>query len=116
MDDIIALRIDSLLMQIDKIQNDLNGYTLDEFAKSDLLVRATCFSLVQIGEQMNRLEESLGKKFPNLPWREARRMRNLIVHVYNKVDAEEVFATYKNDLESLKREFLKIKEVLFCNN
>ena len=40
-------RIDTILKHIQTIKNDVGNKTLEEFQKSDLLVRATCFSLVQ---------------------------------------------------------------------
>lgn len=94
------------------IQNDLANKTYEEFEKSDLLVRATAFSLMQIGEQMNKLETVFKDRYPELPWTDARRMRNLIVHVYVKVDAAQVYETATTDLDTLKEYFSKIKQDL----
>lgn len=104
-----VMRIDLLLKHIDIIHSDLDSLTLKDFEKSDLLVRATCFSLVQIGEQMNKLEEKYRNNYPDVPWSEARKMRNIIVHVYNKVDAEQVWLTATKDLNQLKDMFERIK-------
>ena len=103
------MRIDLLVKHINVIQNDLENLKLNDFKKSDVLVRATCFSLVQIGEQMNKLEEKFKDNYPEIPWSSARKMRNLIVHVYNKVDAEQVWLTAKQDLTDLKNKFEAIK-------
>ena len=99
-------RVNAILRHIDTIQSDIKDYSLEDFKKSDLLVRATCFSLSQIGEQMSKLEETLRPKYQSIPWNSAIRMRTLIVHVYNKVKAEVVYNTSKNDLEELKQQFL----------
>ena len=98
-----------LLKQIALIQNDLADKSLDDFQKSDLLARATAFSLMQIGEQMNKLEKTFKDLYPELPWRDARDMRNIIAHVYSKVDAAQVYSTAKQDLEILKKYFEKIR-------
>ena len=45
MDEITLLRIDSVLKHIDEVLNDTSGVTLDELKKSNLLLRATCFSV-----------------------------------------------------------------------
>ena len=100
------LRIKTLIDHIDVVKSDLEGLTLQEFKKSDLLVRATCFSLSQIGEQMNKLQKALEPRYSKFPWKEANKMRTLIVHIYNKVKAEIVYNTVKNDLDSLKDSFL----------
>lgn len=64
MDEITLLRIDSVLKHIDEVLNDTNGVTLDELKKSNLLLRATCFSVAQIGETMNQ-SLSIGTKLTN---------------------------------------------------
>lgn len=98
-----------LIKHINLIQSDLKDKTIDDFKKSDLLVRATCFSLVQIGEQMIKLEDKYRQNYPDVPWSSARKMRNIIVHVYNKIDAEQVWSTAKQDLDELKNKFEIIK-------
>ena len=105
-------RIDTILKHIQTIKNDVGNKTLEEFQKSDLLVRATCFSLVQIGEHMARLEEKIGSDYPNLPWRKAKNMRNLIVHVYNHVKSEIIYNTIQNDLDELENEITLVKNEL----
>lgn len=55
MDDKTLLRIDSLLKHIDIVLNDTKDLTIDELRQHDLLLRATCFSIAQIGETMNQL-------------------------------------------------------------
>lgn len=108
-------RIITILKHIDTIQNDVGDMSLSEFKQSDLLVRATCFSLCQIGEHMNKLEKDFGSRYPNIPWRDAIDMRNLIVHVYNKVKAEIVYKTVKNNLKDLTDGLLVIKKDLETN-
>lgn len=106
----IMQRIDGILRQIERIQTEMDGVSFDEFSQKRLLPEAVSFSLAQIGERMNKLEELLSDRYPTLPWKEARKMRNLIVHDYDHVDFGIVFATVTNDLPALKRDFLKIKE------
>ena len=101
-------RIQVLLKHIDIIQTDCKNISYQDFKKSDLLVRATCFSVVQIGEQMTKLENVLSPKYSELPWHDAINMRTLMVHVYDKVKTEVVYNTIKNDLENLKIGFLAI--------
>ena len=103
------LRIESIITHIELIENDLKDMTLDDFKKSDLYVRGTCFSLMQIGEQLSKLHDIFGEEYPEIPWREAIKLRTLIVHVYNKVDAEEIYKVAQNDLPSLKESIKAIK-------
>ena len=107
-----VLRVDTIIKFIDTAINDVGSKTKEEFGESDLLVRGACFCLVQIGEQMNNLEKELSKDYPNIPWDKAIGMRNLIVHVYNKVKYEPIYWTIKNDLPSLRQSFVEIRNNL----
>lgn len=106
------LRVDTVIKFIDTAINDVGTKSLKEFGESDLLVRGTCFCIVQITEQMNNLEKELSKDYPNVPWDKAVKMRNLIVHVYNKVKYEPVYWTVKNDLPALRQSFVEIRNNL----
>ena len=110
MDDLLLDRIDSLLEHIDFIEEDIKGKTFDEFCESSMMVRATCFSLVQIVEQMISLERHFKKANIDIPWKSARDMRNIIVHVYNKVNFQEVYKTITTDLPNLKKAFVETRE------
>ena len=116
MDEITLLRIDSLLKHVDQVLNDTNGVTLEELRRSNLLLRATCFSIAQIGETMNQLAKTLGEKYWNLPWSGARKMRNIIVHDYGNADVEQVYSTIVEDLPNLKTAFLAIKNDVQFNS
>ena len=116
MDESVFYRIDSLLEHIDLVLNDTAGVSIEELTNSSLLLRATCFSIAQIGERMVQLENILSKKYPDLPWLDARGMRNIIVHDYGKADVKQVFKTIHNDLPGLKSRFLSIREELKKTN
>ena len=110
MDNKALLRINSLLRHIDLVLSDMKEVDFTHFEESDVLYRATCFSISQIGEQMARLQDKIGDKYPDLPWVLSRRMRNFIVHDYDNVKPEVVYSTATEDLPLLKEEFSKIKK------
>ena len=43
-------RINTIIKHVEVVENDLNGITLAKFKELDVLVRATAFSIAQIGE------------------------------------------------------------------
>ena len=112
---LIVQRIDNLLEHIDLILNDTKEISFQDLDKSSLLLRATCFSISQIGEIMNHLEKELSNKYANLPWISARRMRNMIVHDYVGTDIQQVYSTIKLDLPMLKDSFMAIRKDLISN-
>jgi uncharacterized protein with HEPN domain len=54
-----------------------------------------------IGEAASRLAPETQSKFPNLPFRNMRGMRNIIAHDYGEVDIEQVWKTAATDLDEL---------------
>ena len=110
--EVLVLRIRVLLNHIDEVLKDTVDMTAVDLKDNSVLLRATCFSIGQVGEQMINVEKELKDKYPDLPWKRARGMRNLIVHEYERIDSEMVFSTIKNDLVPLKTAFEKIKAEL----
>lgn len=110
---LLIYRIDSLLEHIDLVLEDTKGLTASQIKDSSLLVRATCFSISQIGEIMNHLEKDLSSRYKSIPWVGARRMRNVIVHDYGSADILQIYSTICDDLPTLKLSFIEIKKDLF---
>ena len=44
---------------------------------------------------MNQIEKELSPKYDQLPWIDARKMRNVIVHDYVGTDMGQIYYTYK---------------------
>lgn len=108
MDKLLKYRIENLIEHIDLVLNDTNGVSFEELIQNSILLRATCFSIAQIGEMMVQLEKHLHEKYPNLPWQNARKMRNVIVHDYRGTELDTVYLTIHNNLPQLKNAFLDI--------
>ena len=110
MDKKVTMRIDSLLKHIDLVLTDSKGADIGSLNDDSVLLRAVCFSVAQIGEQMITLEKKIGSLYPNLPWHGARVMRNFLIHEYQHVDASYVASTIENDLPQLKEAFINIRK------
>lgn len=71
--------------------------------KLDLL----CMPLIVIGELVKKIDkltdQSLLKNYPAIPWAEIKGMRNIVVHDYFNIDAEEIFNTCKEDIPRLSK-------------
>lgn len=112
MNDRTVHRIDGVLKQIDGIQKRINGISYEKFVNSSLIMDVISFRLLQLGERMIKLEQLLKDKYPDLPWYQARIMRNIIAHDYENANPRIIYDTAANDLESLKECFLRIKDDL----
>lgn len=96
---------------LEKIRSYLSKTTEADFLKQEEAFDAVCMQLLQLGEQVKRLEESPDRVIQNfadeVDWPALRGLRNRISHSYVSVDAKQVwqFATLElDDIEhSLKR-------------
>lgn len=75
-----------------------------EFMESDLVQYAVLRSLQTLAESCKRLSDSLKTSHPEIPWKSIIGLRNILVHDYLGVDAEEIWKIVELDLPRLKRQ------------
>lgn len=91
--------------KIEIITKDLSYESyLEDWIKQDAIFR----NIEIIGEAIANVEEELKKNYPNVPWVQAKGMRNFLIHEYFKVDHDAVWETYQNHLPILKIQILSI--------
>lgn len=110
--EVILLRIDEIIKQIDIVTNDFENLKLDDLKPDSLLGRATAFSIEQICEHMSKLKKIFENDWPSIPWNKIYDTRIVIAHMYLKIEPKYIYETVKKDLPSLRAELLKLKESL----
>jgi uncharacterized protein with HEPN domain len=74
---------------------------------------AICMMLIVIGEALKKLDTvsggSLLPQYPEVDWKKAMGMRDIITHHYADVNAEAVFLTCQNKIPQLLRTIQKIE-------
>jgi uncharacterized protein with HEPN domain len=75
---------------------------------SDRLLNLALTRLIEImGEAANRVPDSIQEQYPELPWMQMITARNRLIHGYDSVDFDILWAIVKNDLppviQNLKR-------------
>ena len=58
-----------------------------------------CFEV--IGEAVKRLSDDVIKAHPGIPWASMAKMRDILIHAYDRVDLDEVWDTVQNDIPGL---------------
>lgn len=68
---------------------------------------AICMQLIAIGESLKNLDKVAGpdflKKYPEVDWKAAKGMRDIITHHYFDLDAEAVYDVCENNLPEMHR-------------
>lgn len=94
--------------------NSSNDFTSSESGM--ILLDSICMKLAAIGETIKNLDKATNKNFLNrysqVNWKQAMRMRDIIVHHYFDVDAEVIYKTLKEDIPLLRDILNKIKDDL----
>ena len=66
---------------------------------------AICMVIIAIGESLKNIDKITGKKllsqYPEIDWKGAKGMRDIISHHYFDVDAEEIFWVCENKMRPL---------------
>ena len=103
--DVVNLIVDNLEIVLKRSKNI---HSPDEFTQTEtgmILLDSICMKLVAIGESIKNLDKVSNKEvlvqYPQIQWKQAMGMRDIIVHHYFDVDAEQIFVTLKEDLPAL---------------
>jgi uncharacterized protein with HEPN domain len=91
-----------ILNAINSIETFTQGCNFDSFCEDNKTKFAVMYAIQIIGEASNKIPIDLQNKYPQIPWKNVRGMRNLIVHEYFGVNLLVIWNTIKNDLPSLK--------------
>lgn len=101
---------------LNRIEESINLITMktdsinsaDDFLSSPdgmFLLSGVSMQLIFIGENVKTLDKKTDKKYlllyPQVPWKLIMGLRDMIVHEYHKIDADEIYNTVKSDLPLL---------------
>ena len=65
------------------------------------LLNSVAMELIQAQEAANQLSDAFISEIPDLPWPQLRGLRNIIVHEYDAIDADELYRTVTVDVPRL---------------
>ncbi len=82
----------------------------EAFVEDDLTSSAVLQKLSIIGEAAARVSEETREEYPDVPWHQARGMRNLLVHAYFSVDWDMVWTTATESVPALEAQVARILE------
>lgn len=95
-------RIQHMLEVAENIIQIASSVTEVEYASSIEKQFAIKFGFVMLGEDAAQISEDTRKRFPNIPWKVIKGMRNIVVHDYCKTDEAVIWETAVGDMLDLR--------------
>ena len=93
--------LQKILKYINEAMSYTEGMDFGSFSQDSKTMSATAFALGQIGELAKEVSSEIESKYPHLPWKGMRGMRNRIVHDYENVDLNMLWDVVSNYLPEL---------------
>ena len=78
------------------------GESEETFLSDFVYQNAVALCIIQIGELVGNLSEEYRIEHKEIPWRQIRSVRNIVVHNYGSVDAETLWEIIQKDIPELK--------------
>ncbi len=100
--------VEDILDAMGKAEILLQDVAYDEFAEDFRINFAVVRALEIVGEATKRLPMSLREEYPGIPWRGMAGLRDRIVHGYDTVDMEILWAVVKNEIPRIRPQLQQI--------
>jgi len=94
-------RLYHIIQAGERIFRSIDGITKDDFYANEDKQGNVVRCLEIIGEATNHLSEEILTAHDDIPWHAIVGMRNNLIHGYNEVNYEFVWATVQNDIRPL---------------
>ena len=95
------MRIEDILDAIGQIQDYTRGMTFDAFSHDRKTIDAVVRNITIIGEAAGNVPSAVAERHGEIPWRQMRDFRNVVVHAYFGVDLKVLWDTIRTDLPPL---------------
>jgi uncharacterized protein with HEPN domain len=102
--------IEHILESIAQIEEYTQNISEEEFFYDIKAQDAVFRRLEVVGEASKRIPAEVKNQFPNIEWKEAMGMRDIIIHNYNEIDPHIIWKTVQEDIPKLKKEVLKLQK------
>jgi uncharacterized protein with HEPN domain len=101
-----AARLADILERIDRIVR-ATSEGRGAFYASEVVQDAVIRNLEVIGEAAKHVSTGTRRRYSSVPWREMSRFRDLAIHHYGKLLADEVWAIVEKDLHTIRHSLME---------
>lgn len=79
----------------------VDGISFDQYAADRMRMLALERVLELVGEAARRISEERQRAIPGIPWQDIVGQRNVLAHMYGRIDHSQLYLTATKDVEDL---------------
>jgi len=102
--------LNKILKETIVITDMINNYDCALFVSDEKTKRAVCMTLINIGELVKLLSDSIKSSNSQIPWRSISGLRDVTAHGYQTLRMEDIWETVISDIPVLREQVKKILE------
>lgn len=101
-----AVILNKIISEIDLAEQLLGDTGLEDFMSNELLKRALCMTVINIGELVKGLTLDFRAQHSAVPWKRIAGFRDIAAHKYATLNMSDVYNSIKYDFPELKSHIL----------
>lgn len=102
--------LQKIIQEIDIAVEMIKGKSLEEFKNNEMLKRAVCMTVINIGELIKNVTDETRLENKQVPWKAAAGFRDIAAHKYQTLKMEDVLQTVTQDFPELRKLLTNILE------
>ena len=95
--------LQKIIREIDIALEMVRGKGLEEFKDNEMLKRAVCMTVINIGELIKNVTVETRLSNQQVPWKAAAGFRDIAAHKYQTLKMEDVYQTVTEDFIELRK-------------
>jgi len=110
-----TLYIEDIAVECRNIRNFIHDIDYDKFSENLEKVYAVAKAFENIGEAVKNIPKEIIDNYPQIPWSEIAKMRDILTHHYFGVDDKVLWDTIDSDFDEFEKVIIEISNNLATN-
>ena len=102
------IALEKIVSEISIALDMLSDISFDKFNSDEIIKRAICMTVINIGELVKTLSDELRAEYKSVPWKSIVGFRGIAAHKYQTLKMGDVYETVSEDFPELKENIQQI--------